>query len=61
MSKRLYRSRDRKLGGVCGGIAEYLGTDPTVIRLIWVLLSLLYGSGLIVYLVCWIVIPEYPS
>jgi phage shock protein C len=57
--KRLYRSRkDRKIAGVCGGIAEYLNTDSTLIRLIWVLGTLLWGAGLIGYLIAWIIIPE---
>lgn len=60
--KRLYRSgKDKILGGVCGGIAEYLGVDPTIIRLIWIALSLAYGSGIILYLLCWIIIPKNPK
>lgn len=56
--KRLYRSRtDRMLYGVCGGIAEYLGVDPTIVRLIWALF-LLSGSGLILYFIAALVIPE---
>ena len=62
MEKRLYRSRtDRKLAGVCGGIAAYLNMDPSIIRLIWVLISLAAGSGLIAYLICALVIPESPD
>jgi phage shock protein C len=58
--KRLYRSRkERILGGVCGGIAEYLNTDPTIIRLIWILASIIsLGAGVIGYLIAWIIIPE---
>jgi phage shock protein PspC (stress-responsive transcriptional regulator) len=57
-NKRLYRSdKDRIIGGVCGGIAEYLNTDPTLIRLIWALGSLVWGVGIIAYLVAWIIIP----
>ncbi len=60
--RRLYRSRSEKiLGGVCGGIAEYLDTDPTVVRLIAVLLILLAGSAILAYLVAWIIIPEKPQ
>ncbi len=59
MRKRLVRSRDRKIAGVCGGIADYLGIDPTVIRLIWLIALLVYGTGGFLYLICWIVIPEY--
>ena len=61
--KRLYRSRNgRILGGVCCGIGEYSDVDPTVIRLIWIVLSLLsMGMGIIAYLIAWIVIPENPD
>ncbi|MBT9176478.1 MAG: hypothetical protein DDT20_00797 [Firmicutes bacterium] len=58
MEKRLYRSRSqRMLGGVCGGLAEYLNTDPTVIRLLWVLFALGMG-GVIAYLIAWVIVPE---
>ena len=59
--KKLYRSRVQKMvGGVCGGIAEYLNTDPTIVRLIWALLTIVSGFflGIILYLVAWIIIPE---
>ncbi|MFO8059591.1 MAG: PspC domain-containing protein [Bacillota bacterium] len=57
--KRLLRSRrERMLGGVCGGLAEYLAADPTVIRLVWVLLSLMWGAGIMLYLAAWIIVPE---
>jgi phage shock protein C len=60
--KRLYRSRrDRMLGGVCGGLAEYLDTDPTIIRLAFALSILLGGAGILAYLVMWIVMPEAPE
>jgi phage shock protein PspC (stress-responsive transcriptional regulator) len=58
-TKRLYRSKkDRMLGGVCGGIAEYFDVDPTIVRLIWVLLALTYGTGILAYLIAWIIVPE---
>ena len=61
MDKRLYRSRsDRKIAGVCGGIAEHFGWDPTLVRLGWVLLTLMGGSGVLIYLVLWLVMPEAP-
>ena len=61
-TKRLYRSgKDRILGGVCGGIGEYFNVDPTLIRLAWILFSLLYGSGVLVYIVAWIIIPRNPK
>lgn len=59
MEKRLARSRkNRMIGGVCGGIAEYLGIDPTVVRLIWAVTTLFWGTGIILYLLMWVVIPE---
>lgn len=58
MNKRLYRSRNnRMIAGVCGGIAEYFNVDPTIIRLLWVLFALT-GSGVIAYLIAWVIIPE---
>ena len=61
METRLYRSRDNKLvGGVCGGIAEYLRIDPTLTRIITVLLFLLPGLGILTYLVAWLIIPLRP-
>lgn len=57
--KRLYRSKkERVIAGICGGIAEYLETDPTIVRLLWVIGTLLWGLGLIAYLLAWIIIPE---
>jgi len=59
---RLYRSgNDRILGGVCGGIADYLGVDPVIIRLLWVLLVLMGGAGVLLYLIAWIIIPRNPK
>ncbi|MCX7904447.1 MAG: PspC domain-containing protein [Caloramator sp.] len=61
MEKRLYRSRtDRMIAGVCGGIAKYFDMDPTIVRLLWVLIVMLGGSGILAYIICWIVIPEEP-
>ena len=61
MEKRLHRSlNDRKIAGVCGGVAEYLGWDPTLVRLLWVVLTLLGGSGILIYLILWIVMPDSP-
>ena len=62
MEKRLYKSnRNRMLCGVCGGIAEYFGLDPTLVRLGWILLSALAGSGLLAYIIAAIVIPCNPE
>ena len=56
--KRLYRSRSNKmLAGVCGGVAEYLGVDPTVARLLAVVIP---GFGWVAYIICAIIIPEEP-
>ena len=62
--KRLMRSvNDRRLGGVCGGLSEFLGVDSTVIRLVWALLSIVPGAivgGIVAYVIAWMVIPEAP-
>jgi len=62
-TKRLYRSRQHKmLGGVCGGIAEYLGADPTIVRVAWIVLSLFpLIPGILVYIIAWIIIPKEPA
>ena len=60
--KRLYRSRtDRKIAGVCGGLAAYLGIDPVIPRIIWVVFALAAGTGILAYLICWLVIPLEPE
>jgi phage shock protein C len=61
--KRLYRSRkDRILGGICGGLGEHTDIDPSLIRLVWIVFSLVsMGTGIIVYLAAWIIIPESPG
>ena len=62
MSKRLYKSRDdRMLSGVCGGIAEYFDIDPTLVRLGWALFCALGGSGILVYIIAAVIIPEQPE
>ena len=59
--KRLYRARsDRKLAGVCAGIADYFGWDATLVRVGWIVLTLLGGSGILLYLILWLVMPEAP-
>ena len=56
--KKLYRHPNEKvLGGVCGGIAAYLNTDPVLLRILFVVLFFGFGSGLLLYLVMWIVVP----
>ena len=60
--KRLFRSRtDVMLGGVCGGLAKYLDVDPTVIRLVFVLLLFIGLGGFWIYLVLWLITPVEPS
>jgi phage shock protein PspC (stress-responsive transcriptional regulator) len=57
--KRLCRTRhDRKLAGVCAGIADYFGWDPSLVRIGWIVLTLMGGSGLLLYLILWLVMPE---
>lgn len=59
MEKRLFRSKnDRKLGGVCGGFAEYLDIDSTAMRILWVFLTLAYGFGFLLYLACLFIMPS---
>lgn len=62
-TKKLYRSRtDKMIAGVCGGLGQYLSLDPTLIRLIFVLLLLLgVGTGLLIYLIMMIIVPLEPE
>ncbi len=62
-TKKLYRSRkDKVIAGICGGLGEYTEIDSTVIRIIWILLILLsFGTGLLFYLLAWIIIPKEPE
>lgn len=62
--KKLYRSKtERKLAGVCGGIAVYFNIDPTIVRLIWAFISLMSASvpGILIYVICALVIPDEPD
>ncbi|WP_177918102.1 PspC domain-containing protein [uncultured Eubacterium sp.] len=62
MGKKLYKSTtDRKLCGVCGGLAEYLNVDSTIVRLIWALVVCAGGAGVLAYIICALVIPDEPS
>ncbi len=59
MKKALHKSRtDRMVAGVCGGLAEYFGLDATLIRIVWAVMILMAGSGLPLYIVCAIIIPN---
>ena len=61
MYKKLYRSvTDKMLGGVCGGLAEYFSIDPVIVRLIFVLAVIFGGSGILAYIILWIIIPQKP-
>ncbi|MCD8217102.1 MAG: PspC domain-containing protein [Clostridiales bacterium] len=61
MRKRLYKSEDnRVICGVCGGVGEYLGVDPTIVRLIWALLIIFAGLGFWIYIIAAIIIPRQP-
>ena len=60
--KRLYRSRtDKKIAGVAGGLAEYFSVDPTLVRVLLVLLAIFGGGGLLAYLLMWIIVPLEPE
>jgi phage shock protein C len=61
-SSKLYRSQtDSKLAGVCGGLAEYLEMDATMIRVAFVVLALLGGAGVPIYLAMWLIVPKQPE
>ena len=61
MSKKLYNSNTNNMReGVCGGIAEYFGVDPTIVRLAWVVFCALGGSGILAYIIAAIIIPSAP-
>ena len=61
MQRKLYRSRnDSRIAGVCGGLGEYLDIDPTLVRLIFVLLALTGGHGVLLYIILWLIVP-YPT
>ena len=59
--KRLYRSKNEKMiAGVCGGLASYFNVDPTLVRLIFILLLIAPPSGLLIYLIIWLITPLEP-
>ena len=62
MKNKLYKSvKDRKLTGVCGGIAEYFDIDSSIVRIVWLVLVLFAGTGLLVYIICAIVLDDNPN
>lgn len=59
--KKLYRVKDgKKIAGVCGGIAEYFEKDATLIRLIWIILTIFAGCGILAYIIAAIIMPSKP-
>ncbi len=60
-SKRIFKSSDKKIAGVCGGIADYFGIDATLVRLVFFLLVLLFGTGIAAYIVCAVIFPPAPQ
>jgi phage shock protein C len=59
-TRRLYRasSKDSIIAGVCAGVANYFNIDPVIIRLLWILLIFGWGTGILAYLIAWIIIPR---
>lgn len=58
-NKRLHRSRtDRVIAGVCGGLADYFGVDPILVRVLWVVAVLSFGAGLLAYVLLWLFVPQ---
>ena len=61
-AKKLYRStKDRVIGGVCGGLGDYLNIDPVLLRVLWAVMFFAGGMGLLAYIIAWIIMPEEPS
>lgn len=59
MEKRLYRNTDNKvISGVCSGLGEYFNLDPTIVRIIFLILFFGFGTGVLIYIILWIVMPE---
>lgn len=62
MEKRLYKiNRGKMVDGVCGGVAEYFGLDPSLVRLAWIIFTAMGGSGIIAYILCAAIIPREPE
>ena len=62
MDKKIYLSEaNKKIGGVCGGIGDYFNIDATLVRLIWIVITLMtMGTGILAYIIAWVVIPQQP-
>jgi phage shock protein C len=57
--RKIYRSTTNKvIAGVCGGLGDHFNIDPVILRIAWVISILVFGAGLLLYLVCWILIPQ---
>ncbi len=56
--KRLVKGKDKMISGVCSGIADYLGIDPTIVRLIWAAFACFAGSGVIAYIIAAVIMPD---
>ena len=62
MKKKLYKSvKDRKLTGICGGLAEYFDIDSNIVRIMWLILVLCAGTGLLAYIICAIILDDNPN
>ncbi|MBO5219101.1 MAG: PspC domain-containing protein [Clostridia bacterium] len=61
MEKKLYKSNNKIIDGVCAGVAEYFNLDPNVVRLAWVVFSAMGGCGILVYIVAAIILPRNPE
>ena len=61
MEKKLYKSRDKKICGVCGGFAKYFGIDPTIVRLVYLLLFICGGVGILPYIIAAILMEDDPE
>ena len=61
-TKKLVRSRtERWFAGICGGLGNYFGIDPTLVRVLFVIFGLTFGSGFLIYLILWLIIPNEPE
>ncbi len=62
MAKRIYRNtQDKIIAGVCSGVGEYLDLDPVLVRVIWLIAVLGFGTGILAYILAWIFIPKKPE
>lgn len=57
MAKRLTRSREKMVAGVCGGLANYFDIDPTIVRILFVVIAFAGGASLLAYLIMWVIVP----